>query len=160
MLTNVIKIFFKDPWFFMSFAIIMVTSLIVLVGAFKLKVLNKIENKEVRGTLSFFSSIVASFVFVAIAFWVKDWKFDYYVWTSVLFSCFTIVAYGLYEYTRLRKLIALIGKWVWKRIMHISAKEEKEFKEELNVALEELTAKTKKELKKGVVKHDRELDNV
>jgi cytochrome c biogenesis factor len=162
MLEKIIKMFFNDWQNLLSIAFIMVSALIVFLGALKPFLFNKIPNKNLRGSALFFSSILLSFVFTAGAFWVKDWNFDYYLWVASLFSLWTIVVYALYEYTRLRALIELIGGFAWNKILGIFRKDNANVKEELNSALTELTAITKKETKAVAVKvkHDNELDNV
>lgn len=162
MLVKMFDIFFSDPQFFVLVAVAMVSALIVFLGALKPYVFDKIPNKTVRGSALFFSSIVLSFVVVAIAFWVKDWNFGYYIYASGAFSIWTIFVYSLYEYTRLRKFIHWLGKLVWAKVLPIFRKgDTDEIKKELDKAIEEMTKEAKKKAKGlGKTKHDKELDNV
>ena len=162
MLVKMFDIFFSDPRFFVLVAVAMVSALIVFLGAIKPYVFDKIPNKTVRGSALFFSSILLSFITVAIAFWVKDWNFGYYIYASAGFSVWTVFVYSLYEYTRFRKFIHWIGELVWAKIVPIFRKGDKEeIKKELEKALEEMKKEAKKN-GKGIAKakHDKELDNV
>jgi hypothetical protein len=139
-------------------ALIMVSALIVFLGALKPFVFNKIKNKSLRGSILFFSSIALSFGAVAVAFWIKDWNFNYYWLASAGFSIWTIVIYQLYEYTRLRSLIEMVGKFFWNKIFAVATKEDvADLKKELNTVFDEVAKDTKKKVKTA---HDKELDNV
>lgn len=158
MLKQMFSIFFNDWENLLMIAFIMVSALIVFLGAMKPVLFNKIENKNLRGTALFFSSILLSFVATALAFWIKDWNFDYYFWASGAFSVWTIVVYALYEYTRLRSLIEWVGTIAIEKFFGIIGKGKAEkVKEELNLALNELANTTKNKAKSVEVKSDKEL---
>jgi cytochrome c biogenesis factor len=156
MLLKMFDIFFGSPKYFIAVAFVMVSALIVFLGSLKPIVFDKIKNKNLRGTVLFFSSIFLSFVATALAFWIKDWDFNYYIYASVLFSAWTIVIYGLYEYTRLRLVIEKVGKIAWSKIF---GEKEKDLANELNAVIEEMTKQTQKQLKTKKSKHDKDLDN-
>ncbi len=160
MLERIIGMFFNDWQNLLLIAFIMVSALIVFLEAMKPVLFNRIANKNLRGSALFFASIFLAFGFTAVAFWVKDWNFDYYLWVASLFSLWTIVVYAFYEYTRLRSLIEMIGGFAWNKIFSIFRKENANVKEEINLALNELTKVTKKQVKSVATKHDKELDNV
>lgn len=158
MLERMFSIFFNDWENLLTIAFIMVSALIVFLGAMKPVLFNKIKNKNLRGTALFFSSVLLSFGATALAFWIKDWNFDYYLWASFAFSVWTIFVYSLYEYTRLRSFIEWVGSLTIKKFLGIIGKGEvEEVKEELNVALNELTKTTKSKAKSVEVKADKEL---
>ena len=120
-LVTIFSIFMTDPWSFFLLAFIMVSALIVFVGLFIKPQLNKfITNKDLKGSLLALTSIVMSFASVAVAFWINDWNFKYYLWTSVGFSMYTVFVYYLYEYTRLRKGIHWLGSFVLQKITGLS----------------------------------------
>lgn len=100
--------------------ILMASMLIVLIGALKPLVFNKIKNQYVRGSLLSLSNVVGSFVFVAIAFWLKHITFEYYWFTAICFCCFCIVLYWAYEnLTQARAGIHKLGSFMWRKFLPI-----------------------------------------
>lgn len=97
--------------------IIMASMLIVLIGCLKPLLFNKISNQYVRRALLSFTNVLLSFVFVAVAFWVKEISFDYYWFTATVFCGFCIVLYWAYEnLTQARAGIHKLGKFMWSKI--------------------------------------------
>lgn len=100
--------------------IIMACMIIVLIGAFKPLLFNRIKNKNLRGALLSLTNVALSFVFVAIAFWAKNISFEYYWFTSIVFCGFCVVIYWAYEnLTQARAGIHKLGSFMWKKIAPI-----------------------------------------
>ena len=99
---------------------IMASMIIVLIGALKPLLFNKIKNECLRGSLLSFTNVAFSFGFVALAFWVNNISFDYYLFTSIVFCCFCIVLYWVYEnLTQARAGIHKLGTFMWKKVLPI-----------------------------------------
>lgn len=139
-LGTIFSIFMTDPWSFFLLAFIMVSALIVFVGLFVKPALMKvIANKDLRGSLLALTSIVMSFASVAVAFWIRDWNFKYYLWVSGGFSVWTVFVYWLYENTKLRKGIHWLGSFVLKKLTGLSVNSFAELKTALKNMKAEIT---------------------
>lgn len=91
-----------------GFAVIGV--IIALVGVLKRVTKNKIQSKQVRKVIYFFSSLVLVLPVTAICFLIDGINFNHY-WVGCLLSCIgVIVAYVFYENTLLRDLLQKIGR--------------------------------------------------
>lgn len=154
MLTKILEIFFKDWGNFLLLAFVMSSAIIVFLGFLKPLLFNKIPNKNLRKSALGLASIALSFASVAVAFWVKAWNFDYYVWTSVFFSMWTIVTYWLYETSNLRTLIHKVGSFFIAKIFGVDFTKGS-IKKELETAIKDTKTFAKKE-----VKHDKDLNNL
>lgn len=120
-LGTIFSIFMTDPWSFVLLAFIMVSALIVFIGLFVKPLMKEfVANDDLRGSLLALSSIVMSFVSVAIAFLIHDWNFEYYLWVSAGFSVWTVFVYWLYENTKMRKGIHWLGSFVLKKFTGLS----------------------------------------
>ena len=162
MLDNIksgIAVFLGAPEDIILWGIIAVSVIIFLLGIVKHYGFNKIKNDEVRGTVTAFSSIIACFVAVLLRFLINGYTFEHYLLASVCLSFSCIVVYFLYEFTRLRKFIHVVGKFALKKIFKtaLSAEDLESLKVELKGAGNEIKAYTKKELKKATAKEDKDL---
>lgn len=100
--------------------IIMASMIIVLIGALKPFLFNKIKNKHLRGFLLSLSNLVGAFVAVAVAFKMKGISYDYYWFTASCFCVFCVFLYWCYEnLTQARALIHKIGAVVWRKLAPI-----------------------------------------
>lgn len=100
--------------------IIMASMIIVLIGALKPLLFNKIKNQYLRGALLSFANVALSFAFVAVAFWVKEIAFEYYWFTAICFCVFCVFVYWAYEnLTQARAGIHKLGSFLWKKFLPI-----------------------------------------
>lgn len=100
--------------------IIMASMIIVLIGALKPLIFNKIKNECLRGSLLSLTNVAFSFGAVALAFWLKNITFEYYWFTATVFCCLCIVLYWAYEnLTQARAGIHKLGSFMWKKILPI-----------------------------------------
>ena len=100
--------------------VLMASMIIVLIGALKPFLFNKIQNKNLRGSLLSLTQIVFSFGAVALAFWWKNITFDYYWFTATLFCGLCIILYWAYEnLTQAREYIHKLGSFLWKKFLPI-----------------------------------------
>ena len=119
---TIFSIFMNDPWSFVLLAVIMVSALIVFLGLWKPLFKKFIPNEKLRCSALGFASIVLSFASVAVAFWVHDWNFAYYLWVALAFSVCTVFVYWLYETTHLRDGIHWLGSFVLKKFSGLDIK--------------------------------------
>lgn len=97
--------------------IIMASMIIVLIGALKPLLFNKIKNKHLRGALLSFTNVAFSFIAVAVAFWTKGISFEYYWFTAICFCVFCVFLYWAYEnLTQARAGIHKLGTFMWKKL--------------------------------------------
>lgn len=139
--------------------LIMVSAIIVAIGLLKPLLFNKIKNKHIRGSVVAFANVAACFATVFVYFLLKGIPFDYYIIAATALSISCIVIYWLYEFTRLRSLIGLIGNIVLKKVLKVSlfaltTDDVEAVKAELQKTGAELKAHTKKELKKAAEDKD------
>jgi hypothetical protein len=100
--------------------VLMASMLIVLIGCLKPLLFNKISNKHLRGFLLSLTNVVGAFVFVAVAFWVKEINFTYYWFTAICFCIFTVFLYWAYEnLTQARAGIHKLGVFMWRKLAPI-----------------------------------------
>lgn len=120
MFLEMVNLFCMNYKTLLTAGIIMASMIIVLIGALKPFVFNKIKNKCLRGSLLSLTNIVFSFGFVALAFWLKKISFDYYLVSSIAFCCFCIVLYWAYEnLTQARAGIHKLGSFMWKKVLPV-----------------------------------------
>lgn len=112
MIVTVYEYFMQNIETMIPMVIIMMSALIVFIGALKPILFNRVSNKDLRGMLLFLTSIVLSFVSVAIAFLIKQYNFDYYWICGGLYAGGVILMYAIYEHTPLRPSIHKIGSVV------------------------------------------------
>ena len=167
MLDNIksgITVFLGAPEDIILWGIIAVSIIIFLLGFAKHYVFNKIKDKEVRGTVTAFASIISCFAAVLIRFLVNGYTFEHYLLASVCLSFLCIVVYFLYEFTRLRRFIHFIGKFALKKIFKsaLSAEDLETLKVEFKNAEKEIKDYAKNELKKSAAKarEDKDLKNL
>ena len=117
MFWKMINLFCSNYEILMTAGVIMASMIIVLIGALKPILFDKITNKTLRGAVLSWSSVFCSFAFVALAFWIKQISFEYYWFASIAFSGFEIVVYWIYEnFTQARTGVQNLGKFLWKKI--------------------------------------------
>jgi hypothetical protein len=120
MFWQMVNLFCKNYETLLTAGAIMASMIIVLIGALKPLIFNKIQNKNLRGSLLSLTQIVFSFGAVALAFWWKNITFDYYWFASIVFSGFCVVLYWFYEnVTQARAGIHKLGSFLWKKIAPI-----------------------------------------
>jgi hypothetical protein len=142
--------------------LIMVSAIIVAIGLLKPLIFNKIKNKNLRGSVIALTNVVACFLTVFVYFLINGIGFDFYVLAATSLSCLSIIVYHLYEYTRLRDLIGLIGNIALRKVAKFSifalTEEDVEaVKAEAKKVGQELKIETKNKLKKVDVKVDKDL---
>lgn len=104
----------------MTAGIIMASMIIVLIGALKPLLFNKIKNGCLRGALLSVANVFCSFAFVAVAFWIKGISFEYYWFTAFCFCVFCVFLYWAYEnLTQARAGIHKLGSFLWKKVLPI-----------------------------------------
>ena len=117
MFWKMINLFCNNYEILMTAGVIMASMIIVLIGALKPILFDKITNKTLRGAVLSWSSVLCSFAFVALAFWIKQIPFEYYWFSAIVFSGFEVVVYWLYEnFTQARKGIKNLGEFLWKKV--------------------------------------------
>lgn len=89
--------------------IILVSAIIVIIGALKKFLINKISNKLVRKIVLAFSSVALAFPATAFYFLSAQINFAYYWYGCAFVAIATIIGYWLYENTGLRNGISYIG---------------------------------------------------
>lgn len=120
MFWQMVNLFCKNYETLFTAGAIMASMIIVLIGALKPFVFNKIKNKNLRCSLLSITQIVFSFIAVALAFWWKNITFDYYLCTAIVFSGFCVVLYWFYEnVTQARAGIKKLGMFLWKKFLPI-----------------------------------------
>lgn len=119
---TIFSIFMTDPMSFVILAFIMVSALIVFLGLWKPLLKKYITNEKIRRAVLGFASIGLSFASVAVTFWVHDWNYKYYVWTSCGFAVWTVFVYWLYESTSLRDAIHWLGSFILKKFTGLEVK--------------------------------------
>lgn len=155
---------------------IVISSLIVFLGALKPILFDRIKNKDVRGTLLFVTSLVLVLPFTAV--YLVMYRliygvnfFEYYWVTCIALMPATVFVYSLYEHTHLRNIIQKIGEKTWEKILvvlcaKVVEDENKKTHEKLISASKELKDFTKATLKntaKSVLdskKTDNEFNNL
>ena len=139
--------------------LIMVSAIIVAIGLLKPLLFNKIKNKHIRGSVIAFTNVAACFGTVLVYFLLNGISFEYYIAAAVSLSVSCIVIYWLYEFTRLRSLIEVIGTIVLRKVLKVSlfalsTEDVEAVKTELQKTGAELKAHAKKELKKAAEDKD------
>ena len=120
MFWEMVNLFCKNYETLLTAGIIMASMIIVLIGALKPLIFNKIKNKCVRGAFLSFTNIAFSFGFVALAFWFKNISFEYYWFTAICFCVFCVFLYWVYEnLTQARAGIHKLGSFMWRKIAPI-----------------------------------------
>lgn len=140
--------------------IIMVSAIIVAIGLLKPLVFNKIKNKNVRGSVIAFTNVAACFLTVLVYFLMSGISLEFYVLAATSLSFMCIVTYHLYEYTRLRNLIELIGRIALRKIAKLSVFA---LTEEDVEAVKAEAKKVGQELKVGTkqkIKQDKDLEKL
>lgn len=142
--------------------LIMVSAVIVAIGLLKPLIFNKIKNKNLRGSAIAFTNVAACFLTVFVRFLIDGVGFEFYVLTATLLSCLSVIVYHLYEYTRLRNLIGLIGNITLRKIAKLSVfalteEDVEAVKAEAKKVGQELKIETKNKLKKVNVIIDEDL---
>jgi hypothetical protein len=144
--------------------VIMVSAIIVAIGLLKPLLFNRIPNKHVRGSVIAFTNVAACFGTVFVYFLINGISFDYYVVASVTLSVCCIITYWLYEFTRLRNLIGLIGGIALRKVLKasllaVTTDDINAVKQELKHTGTELKSYTKTEIKKASskIKEDKDL---
>ena len=147
--------------------VIMTSAIIAAIGLLKPILFNKIKNENIRGAALAFSSVAASFLAALVFFLIKGWEFKYYTAAALALAGCTILTYWLYEFSRFRNLIKLIGTLALNRIIKTACfaatnDDVNAVKAELKKAGEELKSHTKTELKKAATtyKTDKDLKNL
>lgn len=131
---NIISVFLQNWQKALVGGIVVVSAVIVIMGALKF-LFNKINNKLLRKSLLAFSSVLLAMPATAIYFVSANISFDYY-WIGYAMTAFaTIITYWFYENTCLRDLIQKIGTLtigrLWGMLIEkISGKNAKETYEE------------------------------
>lgn len=102
--------------------IIVISSLIVFLGALKPALFDKIACKTLRKALLFVASLVLVLPFTAVYFVAYRMLyginfFEYYWVTCIALMPATIVVYALYENTGLRNLIQKVGEKTWDKFL-------------------------------------------
>lgn len=138
---TIFTIFMTDPMSFVALAFIMVSALIVFMGLWKPFLKKYITNEKARRAVLGFASIGLSFASVAVTFWVHDWNYKYYVWTSCGFAVWTVFVYWLYESTSLRDAIHWFGSFVLKKFTGLEVKNLSDLKAFLKNLTPEVTEK-------------------
>lgn len=128
---------------------IVVSSLIVFLGALKSIVFDRVKNKYVRKSLLAFTSLALILPFTAIYFLIDRINFDYYWVACIILAPTVIVVYWLYENTNLRELIKKIGEKTWSSWFASFAAS---IVEENNKKAQEKVLSTSKETKKYIAK--------
>lgn len=142
---------------------IMVSAIIVAIGLLKSVLINKIKNVKLRGSILAFTNVAACYLTVLVYFLVKGFSLEFYAVAATSLAFLSIVTYWLYEYTRLRDLIGLIGSIALRKVMKVSLfalteEDVNAVKAELKKTGDELKAHTKRELKKVAAKAKEDKD--
>lgn len=119
MIVTVYNYFMQNIETMIPMVVVMMSALIVFIGTLKPILFNRVSNKDLRGMLLFLTSIVLSFVSVAIAFLIKQYNFDYYWICGGLYAGGVIIMYAIYEHTPLRPSIHKIGSYVLAKMFGI-----------------------------------------
>lgn len=120
MFWEMVNLFCVNYKIILTAGIIMASMIIVLIGALKPLLFNKIKNKCFRGFLLSLSNVVASFVAVAVLFKMNNINYDYYWFTGSCFCVFCVFIYWCYEnLTQARAIIHKIGSAVWRKLAPI-----------------------------------------
>lgn len=123
MFWEMVNLFCANHETLLTAGIIMASMIIVLIGALKPFLFNKIKNHHLRGSLLSLTNLLMCCGMVALAFWRKHISFDYYWFTAFCFCCFCIVLYWAYEnLTQARAGIRKLGSFVWKKVAPIIRK--------------------------------------
>lgn len=150
---------------------IMVSVIIMLVGALKHYVFNKIKNDDVRKTVLSLSSVAFSFVATFFYFLVESINWRWYWVGATLISVACIITYHFYENYHIRKLVHKIGNFAIDKFAYlakvilakIADKSDKSVVAEWNKVTNELKAYAQSEIKstaKKIAKADKELQNL
>lgn len=136
---------------------IMVSAIIVAIGLLKPLIFNKIKNKHIRGSALAFTNVAACYLTVLVHFLISGTDFEFYVLAATSLSIMCIVTYWLYENTRLRNLIGLLGRIALRKVAKLSVfaltnEDVEAVKAELKKTGNELKAQTKSEIKKSAAK--------
>lgn len=147
MIVTVYNYFMQNLETMIPMVVIMMSTLIVFMGMLKPILFNRVSNKDIRGMLLFFTSIVLSFASVAVTFLIKQYNFDYYWICGALYSGGVIVMYALYEHTPLRPTIHKIGSFVLEKTfgaiankVNVVANDTKAIGSSIDMVLNELTS--------------------
>lgn len=141
---------------------IVTCSVIFLMGILKKFIFGKIRNKLIRKVVLAFVSVCMVFPITAIYFVSYHISFEVYWWACLGMAILTILTYWLYENTGLRNLISLIGEATvgkWATVIYyafMTKAENKEVKNQLTKATDELKADVRKEIH-SIVKEDKDL---
>lgn len=161
---NVISLFGENFNDIIVCGVIMVSAIIVAIGLLKPLLFNRIANKHLRGSVIAFTNVAACFGTLFVYFLINGISFDHYVIASVALSVSCIVTYWLYEFTRLRDLINLIGGIVLRKVFNasllaVTTDDINAVKQELKHTGTELKSYTKTEIKKASskIKEDKDL---
>ena len=147
--------------------LIMVSAIIVVIGVLKICFFNKIKNKLLRKSLLAFTNVASCFVTTVGYFLVEELNFNYFWFSAICLSVFSILVYWIYENTCLRNLIEKIGKLAIKKLSSVGIQlfttdEKIALEKELKVVVDEIETQVKKELKQTIkaTKQDQELKNL
>jgi hypothetical protein len=143
-------------------SILMASAMIVAIGFLKKAFLNKlIKNDSVRDAVLSAINVVASFLVVAITFWIKGITFDYYWFTAVAFCIYSIFVYWLYNHTKAKAGIHKLGKYVWAKFETFAVTKVNNVVDAIvttKSATSAILKPTDTSLKKNNAKNDDELD--
>ena len=146
---------------------IMVSAIIVAIGLLKPLIFNKIKNKHIRGSALAFTNVAACYLTVLVYFFASGIDFEFYVLAATSLSIMCIVTYWLYENTRLRNLIGLLGRIALRKVAKLSVfaltnEDVVAVRAELKKTGAELKVYAQQELKKTAtkVREDKDLKNL
>lgn len=150
---------------------IMVSVIIMLVGALKHFVFSRIKNDDIRKTVLSLMSVALSFVATFAYFLIEGINWRWYVIGSLITSVACIIVYHFYENYHIRKLVHKIGSFAIDKFAHlakvilakIADMDDTSVEAEFKKVTQELTNFAKSEIKstaKKIAKSDKELQNL
>jgi hypothetical protein len=150
---------------------IMVSVIIMLVGALKHWVFNRIKNDDLRKTVLSLMSVVFSFIATFFYYLFENINWRWYVMGALVTSLACIVVYHFYENYHLRKLVHKIGNFAIDKFAYlakvilakIADSSDKSVAAEWNKVTNELKNYAQAEIKstaKKIAKADKELQNL
>lgn len=141
---------------------VMASAIIVAIGFAKKFFFNKvIKNENIRELVLAITNVVASYVCVAVAFWVHNITFEYYLCAGTIFCVYCIFVYWLYKHTKAKKGIQKLGEFILGKFKNFAVSKFNSIVTTIvttNAVAKEFSKPTDVALKKNNVKDDDELD--
>lgn len=141
---------------------IMASAIIVAIGFAKKLFFNKvIKNENIRELVLAITNVVVSYLAVAVAFWIHNITFEYYLCTGTIFCVYCIFVYWLYKHTKAKKGIQKLGEFILNKFKNFAVTKVNSVIDAIvttNNVAREISKPVDVSLKKNNFKQDDELD--